>query len=426
MDITDLHKLFLKSNGICTDTRKIKNNNLFFALKGDNFNGNTYAKQAIEKGALYAIIDDEKFAVSEQYILVNDTLKTLQNLAKHHREYLNIPIIALTGSNGKTTTKELINCVLSSSYQTTATSGNLNNHIGVPLTLLSMNKNTEIGIVEMGANHQKEIEFLCKIACPDFGYITNIGKAHLEGFGSLEGVLKGKTELYRHLKKHNKLIFLNTEDTKLSKAAEGIKTYTFSQTQESDITIQLKDVNPMVSVLLENKDIHSHLIGSYNFTNISAAIAIGFYFKINTEKIKTAIESYIPSNNRSQIIQKKESTIILDAYNANPSSMSVAIDNFHSLDYKNKTVFLGDMFELGDTASDEHQKIAEKTIQTSFNTIYLIGHNFFETSITDPRIIKYRSFEALKENEPFSNIKDAILIKGSRGMKLERILDLIK
>ncbi|WP_405205293.1 UDP-N-acetylmuramoyl-tripeptide--D-alanyl-D-alanine ligase [Aquimarina sp. LLG6339-5] len=426
MDITRLHELFLKSDGISTDTRKIKKNSIFFALKGDNFDGNTYAKQAIDKGALYAVIDDEKFAVSDQYILVKDTLKALQSLATHHRKHLKIPIIALTGSNGKTTTKELINCVLSANYQTTATLGNLNNHIGVPLTLLSMNENTEIGIVEMGANHQKEIEFLCNIALPDFGYITNIGKAHLEGFGSLEGVLKGKTELYRHLKKYNKTVFLNTEDTKLSKAAEGIKVYTFSQKQESDITIQLDDVDPMVNVLCKNQNIHSNLIGAYNFTNISAAIAIGFYFKINTKKIKTAIESYIPSNNRSQIINKEESTIILDAYNANPSSMSVAIDNFHNLDYNNKTVFLGDMFELGDSAAAEHEKIAEKAAQTSFNTIYLIGNNFFETSIKDVRVRKYRSFETLKENESFSDIKDAILIKGSRGMQLERILDIIK
>ncbi|WP_027392665.1 UDP-N-acetylmuramoyl-tripeptide--D-alanyl-D-alanine ligase [Aquimarina latercula] len=426
MDITRLHELFLKSDGISTDTRKIKNNSIFFALKGGNFDGNTYAKQAIDKGALYAVIDDEKFAISDQYILVKDTLKALQSLATHHRKHLKIPIIALTGSNGKTTTKELINCVLSANYQTTATLGNLNNHIGVPLTLLSMNENTEIGIVEMGANHQKEIEFLCNIALPDFGYITNIGKAHLEGFGSLEGVLKGKTELYRHLKKYNKTVFLNTEDTKLSKAAEGIKVYTFSQKQESDITIQLDNVDPMVNVLCKNQNIHSNLIGAYNFTNISAAIAIGFYFKINPEKIKTAIESYIPSNNRSQIINKEELTIILDAYNANPSSMSVAIDNFHNLDYNNKTVFLGDMFELGDSAAAEHEKIAEKATKTSFDTIYLIGNNFFETSIKDVRIRKYRSFETLKENESFSDIKDAILIKGSRGMQLERILDIIK
>ncbi|WP_299442782.1 UDP-N-acetylmuramoyl-tripeptide--D-alanyl-D-alanine ligase [uncultured Aquimarina sp.] len=425
MDIERIHQLFLESNGVCTDTRKIKSNTLFFALKGDNFDGNTYAEQAIKNGASYAIIDDKKLPVSEKFILVEDTLKTLQNLASYHRKHLNIPIIALTGSNGKTTTKELINCVLSSSYKTTATSGNLNNHIGVPLTLLSMNEDTEIGIVEMGANHLKEIEFLCNIACPDFGYITNIGKAHIEGFGSLEGVLKGKTELYQYLKKHNKLIFLNTEDSKLLNASGGIESFTFSQTLDSDITVSLQGANPMVNVDYNNNTINSHLIGSYNFTNIAAAIAIGNYFKINPEQIKTAIESYIPSNNRSQIIEKNESTIILDAYNANPSSMNAAIDNFQQLKYNNKTVFLGDMFELGDTATEEHQKIADKITETSFNKIYLIGQNFLSTSTEDNRIRKYQSFEDLKENESLTKIKDAILIKGSRGMKLERILDLI-
>jgi len=425
MDIARIHQLFLESTGVCTDTRKIKSNTLFFALKGDNFDGNTYAKKAIKDGASYAIIDDENFLVSEKFILVEDTLKTLQNLASYHRKYLKTPIIALTGSNGKTTTKELINSVLSSSYKTTATFGNLNNHIGVPLTLLSMNKDTEIGIVEMGANHLKEIEFLCNIACPDFGYITNIGKAHIEGFGSLEGVLQGKTELYQYLKKHNKLIFLNAEDPKLLNASEGIKTFTFSSTIDSDITVRLQGANPMVQVDHNDNTIDSHLIGSYNFTNIAAAIAIGSYFKINPEQIKTAIESYIPSNNRSQIIEKNQFTIILDAYNANPSSMNAAIDNLQQLKYDNKTVFLGDMFELGDTAEEEHQKIADKITKTSFDHIYLIGQNFSNTSTRDKRIHKYKSFEDLGNSKFLEKTKGAILIKGSRGMKLERILDLI-
>ncbi|WP_299246864.1 UDP-N-acetylmuramoyl-tripeptide--D-alanyl-D-alanine ligase [uncultured Aquimarina sp.] len=425
MDTAGIHKLFLESSGVCTDTRKIKSNNLFFALKGDNFNGNRYAEQAIKSGASYAIIDDEKFLASEKYILVDDVLKTLQDLATYHRKHLNIPIIALTGSNGKTTTKELINCVLSSTYNTTATIGNLNNHIGVPLTLLSMNKSTEIGIVEMGANHIKEIEFLCNITRPDFGYITNIGKAHIEGFGSLEGVLQGKTELYQYLKKQNSLVFLNAEDLKLSKASEGIDTFTFSQTSDSNVNVRLQAVNPMVSVQYKNNTINSNLIGSYNFTNIAAAISIGHYFKISPEQIKTAIESYIPSNNRSQIIEKNKSTIILDAYNANPSSMSAAISNFQELAYDYKTVFLGDMFELGHTSLEEHQKIADLLIQTSCNAIYLIGKNFFDTSTKDTRIRKYRSFEDLKEHESLEQIQGAILIKGSRGMKLERILDSI-
>jgi len=425
MNIEEIHQFFLKSSGVCTDTRKIKTGNLFFALRGDNFDGNTYAQKALEDGASYSIIDNEKFQVSDNFILVKNVLKTLQKLASYHRAYLGIPIIALTGSNGKTTTKELINCVLSSRYNTTATQGNLNNHIGVPLTLLSMNKNTEIGIVEMGANHLKEIAFLCDIASPDFGYITNIGKAHLEGFGSLEGVLKGKTELYQHLKKNDKLIFLNTEDTKLTNAAEGIKTYTFSQTPDSDVFVKLEKVNPMVNVLYKDLTIHSHLIGSYNFTNISAAITIGNYFKITSKQTKQAIESYTPSNNRSQIIKKDHTTILLDAYNANPSSMKVAIENFEVLTYKTKTVFLGDMFELGDSARTEHQHIVDLAIKTSFDHIFIIGENFFKTSTTDPRVQKHKSFEKLKESDFAQKLSNGILIKGSRGMKLERILELI-
>lgn len=424
MTISQLHQLFLVSNGVCTDTRKINQNSIFFALKGDNFNGNTYAKKALELGANYAIVDEVKYNISEKCILVNDVLKTMQDLASYHRQYLDIPVIALTGSNGKTTTKELINSVLSSRFKTTATLGNLNNHIGVPLTLLSMTKDTEIGIIEMGANHIGEIAFLCTIAKPDYGYITNIGKAHLEGFGSIEGVLKGKTELYDYLKKQNKLVFLNVEDEKLFYASQGIKTYTFSKSTSSNVTIELADVNPNVTVFYQDIIIETNLIGEYNFTNIAAAIAIGNYFNITAGEIKTAIESYIPTNNRSQIIKKQKHTIILDAYNANPTSMTAAINNFAQLKYSSKIVFLGDMFELGKEATIEHQKIADQISETKVNEIYLIGNIFFDTKCNDPRIKKFRSYEDLEINWHLKNSEDAILIKGSRGMKLERILDL--
>ncbi|MEW7292238.1 UDP-N-acetylmuramoyl-tripeptide--D-alanyl-D-alanine ligase [Aquimarina sp. 2304DJ70-9] len=426
MTIDQLHQLFLQNNGgICTDTRKIINNTLFFALKGENFNGNTYAKQAIELGASHAIIDEPKFKTSDKYILVDDVLKTLQELASYHRKYLALPIIALTGSNGKTTTKELINCVLSTSFKTKATVGNLNNHIGVPLTLLSMTKDTQIGIVEMGANHLDEIDLLCSIAQPDYGYITNIGKAHLEGFGGIEGVLKGKTELYRHLKKRNKLIILNQDDPKLLKASSGITTYNFSQSSTSDVSIQLLETNPNVTVSYQNKVIKSNLIGAYNFTNIASAIAFGSYFNISPDKIKTAIESYTPTNNRSQIINKEGYTIILDAYNANPTSMDAAIDNFSQSNADAKIAFLGDMFELGNDAAIEHQKITDRICNTQVQEIYLIGTIFFGTNCNDSRVQKYESFDKLVNNWNLKNKKGTILIKGSRGMKLERILDFL-
>ncbi|WP_109097991.1 UDP-N-acetylmuramoyl-tripeptide--D-alanyl-D-alanine ligase [Aquimarina sp. AU58] len=425
MTITQIHQLFLASNGVCTDTRKIEPSVIFFALKGEKFNGNTYAQKALEHGAAYAIIDEVAFKTTEKHILVDDVLQTLQDLASFHRKHLNIPIIALTGSNGKTTTKELINSVLSSSFKTTATIGNLNNHIGVPLTLLSMTKETQIGIVEMGANHLEEIAFLCSIATPDYGYITNIGKAHLEGFGSIEGVLKGKTELYDYLKRHNKLVFLNLEDKKLVNASSGIKTYSFSQSNTSDVIIKLMGIDPNVIISYQNSTIHSNLIGQYNFTNIAAAIAIGSHFKISIDKIKHAIESYTPTNNRSQIIKKGDHTIILDAYNANPSSMEAAIHNFVQLQYNTKIVFLGDMFELGDDAALEHQKITDQISNTETEEIYLIGTHFFATKCTNPNVRKFKSYEDLESNWTLKNQKDVILIKGSRGMKLERILDLL-
>ncbi|SHJ16168.1 UDP-N-acetylmuramoyl-tripeptide--D-alanyl-D-alanine ligase [Aquimarina spongiae] len=425
MKISTLHELFLESDGISTDTRKIKNNTIFFALKGGNFDGNSYADEALSKGASHAVIDDPNYKTSEKHILVKDVLETLQHLATYHREYLDTPIIALTGSNGKTTTKELIASVLSSSFNTKATKGNLNNHIGVPLTLLSMNKQTEIGVVEMGANHQGEIAALSDIAKPNYGYITNIGKAHLEGFGGIEGVLKGKTELYKHLKKHNKQIFLNIDDPKLVNAAAGIKTYRFSKNEDSDVQIKFEKAAPNVVVSYDQQEIQSNLVGSYNFTNIAAAIAIGNYFKINPAKIKTAIESYTPTNNRSQVIERDNYTIILDAYNANPTSMEAAIYNFEQFEGGTKVVFLGDMFELGVEAEIEHQRIADLITNTATDKIYLIGSNFFKTKGTDTRVQRLENFEDLAHQLDIPNSNTQILIKGSRGMKLERILDLL-
>ncbi|MFV9550039.1 UDP-N-acetylmuramoyl-tripeptide--D-alanyl-D-alanine ligase [Algibacter sp. PT7-4] len=427
MLIEDLHTLFLECNTVCTDTRKIKKGDLFFALKGDNFNGNTYAENALKSGAKYAIVDEIEFNTNNNTILVHNVLKTLQELASYHRSYLNIPIIALTGSNGKTTTKELINAVLAKKFKTTATIGNLNNHIGVPLTLLSMTNKTQIGIVEMGANHQKEIDFLCKIAKPDYGYITNFGKAHLEGFGSIGGVIKGKSEMYSYLIKNNKHIFVNTNDPIQVEKTTKANTYTFgSNLNTNNVTIKFVSATPFVNCTYKNNEIKSLLIGDYNFNNIAAAITIGSYFKVNDTAIKQAIENYTPTNNRSQIIKKGNAKIILDAYNANPTSMQAALLNFEK-QTGYKTAILGDMFELGKEALIEHQNIANLASSLKINQVILIGENFNELKLNDEKIKKFNSFEAFKNNynTTLINKKSSILIKGSRGMALERVLELL-
>lgn len=427
MKIKQLHSLYLECKSISTDTRKISNGNMFFALKGDNFNGNTFAKKALDIGAKYVVIDEAKFKTSNKTILVDNVLETLQALASYHRIYLNIPIIALTGSNGKTTTKELINTVLKKKYKTIATIGNLNNHIGVPLTLLSMNDETEMGIVEMGANHLKEIEFLCGIAKPDYGYITNFGKAHLEGFGSIQGVINGKSELYDYLTGNNKYIFLNADDTiQNEKLSTYIKKFGFSETDSNYFKIEFIEANPFVRFKIEDTLINSQLIGKYNFTNLCAASIIGKYFNVDLKDIKNALENYSPTNNRSQIIEKGTNKIILDAYNANPTSMKAALENFSNLKDENKIVFLGDMFELGNEAKQEHQAISNLASSLDIDSIYLIGENFFITESNATKIKQYSSYNTLKESFNSIEIKNAtLLIKGSRGMALERILDLL-
>lgn len=425
MKINDLHALFIESKTISTDTRKITKGALFFALKGDNFNGNTYADQALKQGAKYAVIDESEYNTSPQTILVDNVLETLQALAFYHRDYLKTPIIALTGSNGKTTTKELINAVLSQKYKTTATVGNLNNHIGVPLTLLSMTKDTEIGIVEMGANHQKEIEFLCNIAKPDYGYITNFGKAHLEGFGGVEGVIKGKSEMYDFLISHNKTVFVNGQDPIQVEKTKNAKTFSFGNSPHFNVEIDFIDAQPFVKTKYHDLEIQSHLIGEYNYNNIAAAIAIGHYFKVEDQSIKKGIENYIPTNNRSQIIQKGTNKIIMDAYNANPTSTHAALLNFEKLTDKIKIAILGDMFELGPEAEKEHQHIADLASTLLLDQVILIGKNFYKTKIVSPKILVFESFDDFKNELDLASIQNsALLIKGSRGMALERVLEL--
>lgn len=424
MTIEQLHQLFLEFPQVCTDTRKISPNCIFFALKGDNFNGNKYAAQALEKGASYAIVDEEEFTGSNNTILVKNVLTTLQNLSQFHRNYCKAIVIGLTGSNGKTTTKELITAVLSKKYKTIATKGNLNNHIGVPLTLLSITPDTEMAIVEMGANHLKEIEFLCKLVEPDFGYITNFGKAHLEGFGSEEGVIKGKSELYDFLTSHNKSVFFNADDPiQKEKLSTVIKKFGFSQNDNEFFNIKLLGADPFVKIAVGDIHITTQLVGSYNFTNCCAAILIGKYFNVEMDEIKKGIENYIPQNNRSQIIDKNGHHIILDAYNANPTSMKAALENFQQLKADYKVAFLGDMFELGKTAEKEHQEICNIATNMNFDQVFLIGENFFKTKSD---YSKFKSFDHLKETLNNKTLKNAtILIKGSRGMALERILDLL-
>ncbi|MEP3838027.1 MAG: UDP-N-acetylmuramoyl-tripeptide--D-alanyl-D-alanine ligase [Algibacter sp.] len=427
MKLADLHTLFLECNAVCTDTRKIKLDDLFFALKGDNFNGNSYAATAIKSGAKYAIIDEEQYKTSNKTILVENALKTLQELAAYHRNYLKTPIIALTGSNGKTTTKELINAVLSKKYNTTATIGNLNNHIGVPLTLLSMTAHTEIGIVEMGANHLKEIEFLCSIAQPDYGYITNFGKAHLEGFGGIQGVIEGKSEMYHYLNTNEKTVFVNLNDSIQKEKTQNTKRYTFgNKPYKPDVYTHFTEAQPFVKGLYNNLEINSQLIGDYNSNNIAAAITIGRFFKVDDLDIKHAIENYVPANNRSQIIKQGSNKIILDAYNANPTSMQAALLNFEKQIGK-KVAILGDMFELGDSAIEEHQTIANLAQSLNIDQIIFIGENFYQSQVNTPKAIQFKSFKAFKEAFDVVSIKDTtILIKGSRGMALERTLKLLQ
>lgn len=425
MKIAELHQLFLSYPKISTDTRKISENSIFFALKGDNFNGNEYASAALEKGAKYAVVDDKKYALSDSYILVADVLGTLQKLATQHRKHTGVKVIGLTGSNGKTTTKELINAVLSKKYKTIATLGNLNNHIGVPLTLLSIKPDTEIAVVEMGANHQKEIEFLCEIAQPDYGYITNFGKAHLEGFGSEEGVIKGKSELYDYLQAHKKAAFLNADDAiQVEKLGSYINKFGFSTDKHEYYKIEFLGVNPFVQLKAEGITINSKLIGNYNFTNCAAAVLMGKYLNVSLQEIKEAIETYIPENNRSQILEKNGHQVILDAYNANPTSMKAALENFNVIAGENKIVFLGDMFELGATAAMEHQDIADITEQFDFTDGYLIGENFNGITTSLKTFESFETFSDYLNKNPLKN-KGNVLIKGSRGMALERLLEIL-
>ena len=426
MSIEDLYKIFTKSSGVVTDSRKINKNCIFFSLKGVNFNGNEFAKSAIDNGAMCAIVDEKKyFHDKKNYIYVEDCLDTLQKLANFHRNKIDAKIIGITGSNGKTTSKELINSVLKTEFITFCTKGNLNNHIGVPLSLLEISNETEFAIIEMGANNLGEIKLLSKIAQPNYGYITNFGKAHLEGFGSEEGVIKGKSELYDFLISSSGFIFYNSDDEKQNNIlSEYTNKFGFSQT-ESDFNYSVISDNPNIILNVKNTVIESTLFGSYNIQNIVSAVSIGYYFGISIEKIKVGISNYISSNNRSQIVKKSSNKIVLDAYNANPTSMTLSIQSFNKSDLKNKILILGDMYELGKEEDKFHQEIVDYCESLLVDRVFLIGEIFSKTSFTK-KFISCKNYKELLDNKDFKSIINSnILIKGSRGMQLEKIVDFI-
>jgi len=424
-----IYELFNQFPNISTDSRKIEENSLFFALKGENFNGNQYAGDAIDKGASFAIIDEKKYSIPGKTILVSNVMEMLQKLALFHRRRLNIPILAITGSNGKTTTKELISAVLSQKFNISFTKGNLNNHIGVPLTLLSMNSETEFGIVEMGANHPGEIAFLCSITEPDFGIITNIGKAHLEGFGSFEGVKKAKAELYDYLANKNGTIFRNKNNPVLEELSAGNKKVVTYGTKEADFIGGLIDSPPFIHVKATFPKgvlyLNTKLIGNYNFENILAAACIGNYFKVDPLKVQKALRGYEPANNRSQFIKKGDISITLDAYNANPTSMEASVKSFVNIASGKKFLILGDMLELGEYADNEHLKILELVKSIEHVTLFLVGKSFRKAAKNFP----VKSFENVDEICAYfkkNKIKNGnILIKGSRAIQLEKVLDYI-
>ncbi|GGD54829.1 UDP-N-acetylmuramoyl-tripeptide--D-alanyl-D-alanine ligase [Muriicola marianensis] len=419
-----LYHIYKKHPNISTDSRKIEKDGIFFALKGPNFNGNAFARQALEKGAAFAVIDEEEYKLDDRFILVEDVLRALQQLGTYHRLQSRATVIALTGSNGKTTTKELIYAVLSQKYKTIATSGNLNNHIGVPLSLLSIEEDTEIAVIEMGANHQKEIEFLSGLALPDHGYITNFGKAHLEGFGGVEGVIKGKSELYQNLMTRKAHIFWNADDPIQDEKLRDYPNKTgFSQSTASDQQIVFLGASPLVKLKIEDTEIHTNLPGKYNFPNAAIAVLMGIHFHVPLYLIKKGIETYLPENNRSQILNRNGLRIYLDAYNANPSSMKVALEAFQLAPGDHKTIILGDMFELGESAAEEHQAIADITRELPLENRYFVGENFFLASVKGEKFKTFEDLSAHLKQHPLT--KGSVLIKGSRGMALERVLELI-
>lgn len=425
MDISALYEIYLSHPSVQTDTRKLKQSDIFFALKGPNFNGNTFAARALQEGAAWAVVDEPEYATGERCFLVTDVLSALQQLARHHREQLQIPFIAITGSNGKTTTKELVTAVLRRRFKTCATEGNLNNHIGVPLTILSVGRDAEMAIVEMGANHLKEIESYCRIALPTHGIITNCGKAHIEGFGSEEGVRKGKGELYDFLREHQGTIFRNTDLPYLEEMAHGIADQvTYGSTNAKYIGRPLtQDVLLQVAVLSSGAEtlIDTQLVGAYNFPNVMVAVAVGLHFGLPVDEIKEAVQHYHPDNSRSQWLQRGRNRVILDAYNANPTSMKAAIQNFAGLKLENKILWIGAMKEMGAAEAEEHRELVRLIGEYPWAQVVLVGKEFEAFKGAYPWFAGSSEAAAFIRTQPPVNA--SILIKGSRGSRMETLLE---
>ena len=428
MKIDDIYSLFSKSSGISTDTRTIKKNNIFFCLKGEKFDGNLFIDEAFHLGASFVVYDDDQLNYkSEKAIRVKNALETLQSLAKYHRSKFNIPVISLTGSNGKTTSKELINSVLSQKFNVTCTSNNFNNHIGVPLTILEINRKTDLAIIEMGANHLGEIELLCSIADPNIGYITNFGKAHLEGFGGIEGVIKGKCELYEYIRENKGVIFVNNDDNIQKEKSRGINTFSFGKSKKSDFLICNTTSNKsLCEVSLNKKKITSNLYGEYNFENINASIAMGIYFGLSFEQIESGIKNYIPKNNRSEMIKTKKNLLFVDSYNANPTSMKLSIQSFMKFKGVKKTLILGDMHEIGKTSLIEHERILTYVKNNKDLKIFLVGKIFNKLKFNSERIHFFNETNELIEYFKKKLITGhTIFLKGSRKINLEKVIPIL-
>ena len=435
LNTEELYKLFIDCNQkITTDTRKLDKGSIFFALKGDSFDANVFAQIAIDAGCAYAIVDDQLRSNGKTIFLVENVLEALQQLARYHRQQLKMPVIGITGSNGKTTNKESMYAVLSKKYNTYATKGNLNNHIGVPLTLLALTHQHEMAIIEMGANHQGEIAMLCDLADPDYGIITNIGKAHLEGFGGIEGVRKGKSEMYKHLKNKHGKIFINGNDEVLLELSENLSKIYYGENIEFDVHGQLFPNSEFVEFKwnIKNKSIDeealikTNMFGRYNFINVLCAVCIGNYFKVSVTEINNALQAYVPEMNRSQVKKTDLNTIILDAYNANPSSMGLAIENFHNQSFNNKLTILGDMLELGEYSNLEHEKILNQLLKVDLKNVILVGKHF---EMFKDKFLHYNFFANINDVKEYLKIHkivdSTILIKGSRGMQLEKVVDFL-